>query len=439
MTASFAETSKLPEIKPPGNRAADVLMFVPGAFPGANNSATRVVQLISQFASTARQGTYTVRIDSTVSGGTVLDPDGKPVLEVVEVDYQSRLNSAEPDGPSTDKGTLPAALLYTIWAALKLIRAFKRKSLRSRTKVQLAYGLFCVLLLFLSFLIIAAAVVAVFFPGILPTWTTAEPATKYVVGASAATLAVAAYWWLRGKILEAGRLLRALMRYVERDQQMLAVVDAFDEAYDAILDESPDANIHVLAYSFGSIVAIDSLFPRNSNVERRSLARLRSLVTIGSPFDFIRLYYPDHFDDRENPRVKDLEWLNIFTSGDVFGSDFKGDVDRTEGRERTNPSLNRPMPTSQDDPPTPDSESSDIYQIAGQSPTLNVKEGRGIKRRQILTLEGFQVHGSYWDRGEPRYLRSAIPKWVPPEDGEVVPRWVKEPPKDLDGEFRFAS
>lgn len=407
-----------------GGRAPSVLMFVPGAFPSPNNSATRVVQLVAQFVSTARQGTYTVRIDSAVSGGTVLDPEGKPVLEVVEVDYQSRLTNAEPNGPSTDKGTLPAAFAYTVWATLKLIRAVRRNSLTPRSKVQLAYGLLCVLILFCSFAIIAVAVVAIFFPGFVPAWANPAQATKYVVGASAATVAVAAYAWLRGKILEAGRLLRALMRYVERDQQMVAVVDAFDQAYDAILDDRPDADIHVLSYSFGSIVTIDALFPRNSQVERRSLAQLTSLVTIGSPVDFIRLYYPDHFEDREEPRVADLEWLNIFTAGDVFGSDFKGDVGgkaEAPGGADLSPALS--SATNGNAAAKTDDQIGEFYQISGQSPTLSVKEGKGIKRRQILTLGGFQIHGSYWSRGEPRYLRTAIPKWVPPSDGRGVPCW----------------
>ena len=81
--------------------------------------------------------------------------------------------------------------------------------------------------------------------------------------------------------------------------------------------------IHIVGYSFGSIIAIDSIFPYlvPDRPSERYL-HVDTLVTIGCPFDFIRTYWKGYFAQRvawdENPR----RWLNIFHPADVLASNF---------------------------------------------------------------------------------------------------------------------
>jgi hypothetical protein len=78
--------------------------------------------------------------------------------------------------------------------------------------------------------------------------------------------------------------------------------------------------IHVVAFSFGSIVAIDSLFSIYPISDR--LNRIHTLVSIGSPFDIIRTYFPDYFVNRcAKPEIP-ARWFNIYESADVLGSNF---------------------------------------------------------------------------------------------------------------------
>ena len=79
--------------------------------------------------------------------------------------------------------------------------------------------------------------------------------------------------------------------------------------------------VHILAYSFGSLIALDTLFPRGIDTPKR-VKELRSLVTIGSPFDFIHMLWPKYFANR-NP-LPDLVWYNIYSPEDVLSSNFRG-------------------------------------------------------------------------------------------------------------------
>ena len=248
-------------------------------------------------------------------------------------------------------------------------------------------------------------------PTLLPAWVTTDPQLRWIYGSGAAALAVALYWWLRPRSLVAGRILRAAMRYIEHDAQMIAVADAFDQAYDDIVEADPDAEIHVLAFSFGSIVALDAMIPRRADVARRHL-RLSSITTIGAPVDFIRLFYPDHFADRTDSRVlKTVPWMNIWIPRDVFGSDFgDGDPSVKKARRARTPQTSAAIWSTTDASTTRTTR----FTIGGLQPTVGVAEGRPVlKTGAILTLDGFSVHGRYWAKSEWRYLRRAIPQWIP--------------------------
>jgi hypothetical protein len=78
--------------------------------------------------------------------------------------------------------------------------------------------------------------------------------------------------------------------------------------------------VHVIAYSFGSIVALDSIFPRQGPVAP-CFRKVTTLTTIGSPFDFVRTYWPGYFTNR-NALDAPKYWLNIFSPLDILGPDY---------------------------------------------------------------------------------------------------------------------
>ncbi len=80
-------------------------------------------------------------------------------------------------------------------------------------------------------------------------------------------------------------------------------------------------NVHVIAFSFGTIVTLDAVFPYSTLSKRTR--RINTLVTIGCPFDFIRTYWPTYFECRVGWPDVPHKWVNIYTPADVLGSDFK--------------------------------------------------------------------------------------------------------------------
>lgn len=101
---------------------------------------------------------------------------------------------------------------------------------------------------------------------------------------------------------------------------------------ESLLNRLADDNVayrrvHVIGYSFGSLVAIDSIY-RAEEVPGPRLAQIHTLFTIACPFDLTRLFWARHFTSRHvagGPR----QWLNVVSKGDPFASTFRDDEDLT--------------------------------------------------------------------------------------------------------------
>jgi pimeloyl-ACP methyl ester carboxylesterase len=150
------------------------------------------------------------------------------------------------------------------------------------------------------------------------------------------------------------------------------------------LDEQTDTryrHVHLLGYSFGSIVAIDALFPRELAVGRK-MKRVDTLVTIGCPFDFVRTYWPKYFQARQAAADVPRRWLNVYCELDVLGSNFLDEDATTQATERGIEIQNQGQrrPREQDNlafGPSAEEDRS-LWEYAG--------------------FIGFRTHSVYWDR-----------------------------------------
>jgi hypothetical protein len=138
--------------------------------------------------------------------------------------------------------------------------------------------------------------------------------------------------------------------------------------------------IYIVAYSFGSILALNSLFPVGNEPSLR-LNNVDTLVTIGCPFDLIRLYWPHYFEERWVRASKSLRWTNIYAPVDILGSNFRNDQTITESDR----SIKLSDRCKGRKTPTPD----------------NVAYQRGVSPKDlsvidILTLVGLRTHTTYW-------------------------------------------
>jgi hypothetical protein len=81
-------------------------------------------------------------------------------------------------------------------------------------------------------------------------------------------------------------------------------------------------HIHIVGYSFGSLLAIDTLYPSKVETPPAEFTQIKNFVTFGCPYDMVRTFYPTYYSKR---RLAPYEWTNIYIPGDVFGSNFRED------------------------------------------------------------------------------------------------------------------
>ncbi len=154
----------------------------------------------------------------------------------------------------------------------------------------------------------------------------------------------------------------------------------------ALVDKNAYSRIDIDAYSMGSVIALNELFPSGEPLsDRHALASTYTLVTVGCPFDFVRLILPNYFKNRRPLAGVPKQWLNVFAPDDILGSNFRNDGQRGQPQQAVldvvvagsgQEAEAVPMPVPLNIP----------YQPGG------VPAGGGI-------FGGFRVHGVYWSDG----------------------------------------
>lgn len=129
------------------------------------------------------------------------------------------------------------------------------------------------------------------------------------------------------------------------------------------------------AYSFGSIIAIDTLFPKTPNqVDKRVSSEITDLVTIGCGFDFIRVYYPYYFQHRPKGMMNIRSWYNVNSQLDVLSSNFRNDSNEENGDETLTPGNLKPV-----------------------NVPYEVTDPNSVGVFDNLLLTNFKTHRMYWD------------------------------------------
>lgn len=109
-----------------------------------------------------------------------------------------------------------------------------------------------------------------------------------------------------------------------------ALVEFISEKETAELtDPTQEFKLHFHAYSFGSIIALDLLYPFGSTPVTRIAQLTECLVTIGCPYEYIESYYPVYFKNRDTKTVTLKKWYNVLSVADALSSNFRNDTQPT--------------------------------------------------------------------------------------------------------------
>ncbi len=113
--------------------------------------------------------------------------------------------------------------------------------------------------------------------------------------------------------------------YMEHGAQQQIVQGNLEKLVDYISEADGEAKIQLHSYSFGSVLAIDYLFPFGSRVSVNALTHVEALITIGTPIAFIESYYPDFFKNRDNEMENMITWINVYSIADALATNFRSD------------------------------------------------------------------------------------------------------------------
>ena len=190
------------------------------------------------------------------------------------------------------------------------------------------------------------------------------------------------YPGLKKRLSDASARYTSLLEYLSfgarghvLEGQLIAILDHIEtKGYE---------NIHVIAYSFGSVLAIDNIFPAGRMPAER-IKGIRTLATVGCPYDLIRVFWPDYYTERFVASSVIENWINIYSPIDVLGSNFRNDSMKAE-------------------PEIKDAISSGNDQNAPLLPRTSLawataRPMKGLSWPEFFALAGLQAHNSYWEQ-----------------------------------------
>jgi hypothetical protein len=103
------------------------------------------------------------------------------------------------------------------------------------------------------------------------------------------------------------------------------------------------------------------------------------MVTIGTPFDAIRTWWPKFFTERHALESHPNRWINVYAPADVLGSNFRNDTDKLEANQSVTlvGGKRGPLPENI------------VYAV-----------GPGLEEVGVIgliTLMGIRAHALYWE------------------------------------------
>jgi pimeloyl-ACP methyl ester carboxylesterase len=343
----------------------------------------------------------------------------KPVIDVYDFEYHTTLTQSFENRTTLGKSVMMFIAIFTnLPRVLSALFNVRRKSKTAMDKLQALYAI-CVFLMLSAYmmLLLIAAVGSASQLVHSTAGSAPEPwllTTLANIGAHIAPFVViltVGIVSMREKVLQfivsAATDYVCLLNYMDFGERQNVITGQLETFLDKLAEQAdaPYRKYHIFAYSFGSIVALDTLFTLGVEIGEQT-RHIDTLVTIGSPFDLIRTYWPDYFCDRIAVPGVPRRWINLYSPQDLLGSNFRNDPKHEEAE----PHIYCPnaQPTQADGlggpriEPKPSAHDNIPYE--------EVMQAKRWSLFGLLTLQGLKAHSLYWepDRAEERNCFSYI-------------------------------
>jgi hypothetical protein len=376
-----------------------ILIYVPGLGASTNNTADEVAEAIRSSLDPQRAETYKIVDAAGVPSPTglkvsksIVAADDAKVLQFFEFDYGTSLS------PQTS-GAVPAVVPGAVKSSVFVLRGFlmlwpalTRPAKTLKAKFQLALGIVaCAALVFVAVgaLVALLAALGVNMPGWLDGVFGEEVADwRWALPALGVTVTWAAF---RKALLGIAAAVQACIRFIENDKVVAdSISEQLNQALDGLGPSGWKGPVHLLGYSFGSLVLFETMFPRTRALRGYPPpTKISSLVTIGCPLDVVRLFKPNYVADRE-ARDPALGWTNVFNEADIFASNLTDHDDKSQGAGSVT--------------------------IGAVTPVSVRYTDQEIGILQILASG--KTHSGYWAKGRANCFGNLVPTLVPPAPAE---------------------
>ena len=183
-------------------------------------------------------------------------------------------------------------------------------------------------------------------------------------------------------ISESAVNLLMIINYLTYSEKKFIIIEQVCALLEHISEKETEYDkVCIIGYSFGSIISIDVLHQFNN--PPKTIKIVNSLITIGCPFDILKAYWPDYFENRKLLAGHKFNWINIYSPIDVLGSEFK------EKKDKKNKNIDNDKKTDKD-----------IEKIK-LKPDTNIEFNHGIIKRKLNLLDyiflfGITIHSKYW-------------------------------------------
>ena len=221
-------------------------------------------------------------------------------------------------------------------------------------------------------------------------------------------LGAAGFTKLRNGLSTVGAGLLSANAYLRTADRRGVLMHGLLEQAERFRDDDRYRSVTVISYSFGSVLAIDALFPKEHPPER-AFEKFKKLVTIGSAYDFVRAAAPKYLENRHASAGVPEKWINVYAPIDLLGSSFTKDakspgeadiVVARVGAENTKTKTKDVMPHE----------------------NISYDNGVRVSLANALEFYGFTSHAAYWgvdDKPDRNVFALVVDKLYPEPGGHL--------------------